>query len=51
MKTKNGNGNGDKKGGMSWMEALKAWNKKQGGKYSIPKKGSKDYNEIKAMMK
>jgi hypothetical protein len=40
-----------KKGGMSWMEALKAWNKKKGGKYSIPKKGTSDYNEVKAMMK
>ena len=50
---KNGNGHSDMKmkGGMSWMEALKAWNKKKGGKYSIPKKGSKDYNEVKAMMK
>tara|TARA_R100000697_G_scaffold3191_1_gene7107 strand:+ start:3179 stop:3292 length:114 start_codon:yes stop_codon:yes gene_type:complete len=36
---------------MSWMEALKAWNKKKGGKYKIPKKGSKEYNEIKDMMK
>ena len=26
-------GHSDKSGGMSWMEALKAWNKKQGGKY------------------
>ena len=32
-------GHSDKKsGGMSWMEALKAWNKTQGGKYQIPKK-------------
>ena len=45
-------GHSDKKaGGMSWMEALKAWNKKQGGKYQIPKKGSSGYNEVKAMMK
>jgi|TARA_R110000850_G_scaffold146406_3_gene268559 hypothetical protein len=33
------------------MEALKAWNKKKGGKYKIPKKGTADYNEIKKMMK
>ncbi len=53
MKSKNGNGNGNGngKGGMSWIQALKAWNKKQGGKYTIPKKGSKEYNEVKAMMK
>ena len=45
---------GDMKGemkGMSWMEALKSWNKKKGGKYMIPKKGSKEYNEIKEMKK
>jgi len=48
----NGNGNGEKKsGGMSWIQALKAWNKKKGGKYEIPKKGSSGYNEVKAMMK
>lgn len=49
----NGNGNGEdkKSGGMTWMSALKAWNKKKGGKYEIPKKGSSGYNEIKAMMK
>ena len=49
---KNGeNGNGKSHGGMSWMSALKAWNKKKGGKYMIPKKGSKEYNEVKDMMK
>ena len=47
----NGNGNGKSKGGMSWIQALKAWNKKKGGKYSIPKKGTKEYNEVKDMMK
>jgi len=36
---------------MSWVEALKAWNKKRGGDYMIPKKGSKEYNEVKALMK
>ena len=25
-------GHSEKSGGMSWMEAIKAWNKKQGGK-------------------
>lgn len=49
----NGNGNGEdkKSGGMTWMSALKAWNKKKGGKYQIPKKGSSGYNEVKSMMK
>ena len=42
-----GNGNGK----MTWIQALKAWNKKKGGKYEIPKKGSIGYNEVKAMMK
>lgn len=36
---------------MSWIEALKSWNKKKGGKYTIPKKGTKEYNEVKALMK
>jgi hypothetical protein len=35
---------------MKWFEALKEWNKKKGGKYEIPKKGSKGYNEVKALM-
>ena len=34
-----------------WFDALKEWNKKKGGKWVIPKKGSKEYNEVKAMMK
>tara|TARA_R110000744_G_scaffold45507_1_gene100995 strand:+ start:815 stop:952 length:138 start_codon:yes stop_codon:yes gene_type:complete len=38
-------------GVKTWFEALKEWNKKKGGKYVIPKKGSKEYNEIKALMK
>tara|TARA_R110001592_G_scaffold346446_1_gene639058 strand:- start:153 stop:266 length:114 start_codon:yes stop_codon:yes gene_type:complete len=36
---------------MSWIEALKSWNKKKGGKYSIPKKGTKEHAEVKALMK
>ena len=36
---------------MSWLEALKAWNKKQGGKYKIPKKGSIGYKQVKDLMK
>jgi len=35
----------------TWFEALKEWNKSKGGKYLIPKKGTKEYNEIKALMK
>jgi len=35
----------------SWLSALKEWNKKKGGKYTIPKKGSSDYNEVKKLMK
>lgn len=41
----------NKKGGMSWIQALKKWNASKGGKYEIPKKGSKEYNEVKALMK
>ena len=44
-------GHSEKSGGMTWMEALNAWNKKHGGKYQIPKKGSSGYNEVKEMMK
>ncbi len=35
----------------TWFEALKQWNKAKGGKYLIPKKGTKEYNEIRALMK
>lgn len=38
-------------GMKTWFNALKEWNKKKGGKYVIPKKGSKEYNEVKALMK
>ena len=37
-------------GMMTWFNALKEWNKTR-DKWSIPKKGSKEYNEIKALMK
>lgn len=36
---------------MKWIDALKEWNKKKGGKYVIPKKGTEGYNEVKKMMK
>lgn len=31
----------------SWIFALKHWNSMKGGKYQIPKKGSKEYDEVK----
>ena len=33
----------------SWIMALKHWNSMKGGKYVVPKKGSKEYLEIKAV--
>ena len=33
----------------SWIMALKHWNSMKGGPYMIPKKGSKEYDEIKAV--
>ena len=34
----------------TWLEALKAWNATKGGKYSIPKKDTPEYNTIREMM-
>lgn len=34
----------------SWLEALKAYNAKKGGKYMIPKKGTAEYEEVRKMM-
>ena len=34
---------------MKWMEALKMWNS-QREKWTIPKKGSDDYKEVRALM-
>ena len=31
----------------SWIMALKHWNSMKGGKYVVPKKGSKEYDEVK----
>lgn len=31
----------------SWIMALKHWNSMKGGKYKVPKKGSKEYDEVK----
>ena len=35
---------------MNWIQALKHWNSKKGGKYVIPRKGTAEYNEVKALM-
>jgi hypothetical protein len=32
---------------MTWLNALREWNKQKGGKYTIPKKGSPEYLEVK----
>ena len=34
----------------TWLSALKAWNEKKGGKYMIPKKGTAEYDEVRALM-
>jgi len=34
----------------SWLAALKEWNAKQGGRWRIPKKGSAEYEEVRAIM-
>jgi len=34
----------------SWLESLKAWNAKKGGKYFIPKKGTPEYDAVREMM-
>ena len=51
MKHSNKKMDNSKGGKMTWIEALKKWNKDKGGKYEIPKKGSSGYNEVKALMK
>jgi len=33
----------------SWIMALKHWNSMKGGKYVVPKKGTKEYSEVKAV--
>jgi|DEB0MinimDraft_10_1074344.scaffolds.fasta_scaffold03343_5 hypothetical protein len=35
---------------VSWMSALKEFNKINGGKWCIPKRGSEDYNKVKRIM-
>lgn len=34
----------------TWLSALKSWNEKRGGKYMIPKKGTAEYDEVRALM-
>jgi len=34
---------------LSWLEALKVWN--TGRMWCIPRKGTKEYDEVKAIMK
>jgi tRNA1(Val) A37 N6-methylase TrmN6 len=34
---------------MTWIEALKEWNARHGGKWCIPKKGSKEHSEVLAI--
>lgn len=36
-------------GASKWLEALKKWNSDKGGKYVIPRKGSKEYDEVRAL--
>lgn len=37
-------------GKLTWIEALKAWNSQQGGKWCIPRKGTTDYEAVRALM-
>ena len=35
---------------MRWLDALKMWNEKKGGKWIIPRKETAEYTEIRRMM-
>ena len=35
---------------MNWLEACKEWNRRKGGKYEVPKKGTAGYNEVRKLM-
>ena len=35
---------------MKWIEALKEYNAKHGGKYVIPHKGTAEYDAVRALM-
>lgn len=32
---------------MKWLEALKQWNEEKGGRWTIPKKGTPEYEAVK----
>lgn len=34
---------------MKWLDALKAWNEQHGGRWTIPKKGSPEYDAVRAL--
>ena len=34
----------------AWIEALREYTAKHGGKYSVPKVGTKEHEEVKAIM-
>ena len=34
---------------MKWLDALKQWNASHGGRYTIPKKGSEEYNQVRVL--
>lgn len=35
----------------TWIEALKKWNASRSGAWCVPKKGTKDYDAVKRLMK
>jgi hypothetical protein len=35
---------------MNWLQACKEWNRRKGGKYEVPKKGTAGYNEVRKLM-
>jgi hypothetical protein len=40
----------EKRAKRTWLQALKAWNKNQ-DEWTIPKKGTKEYREVKALQR
>jgi len=34
---------------MKWLEALKQWNTEKGGRYTIPKKGTPEYEAVRSL--
>lgn len=39
-----------KRGPNKWITALKKWNTEKGGAWCVPRKGSKEYDEVKKFM-